>query len=482
MKFSRNKTVVILISTLLLLSMVTSIILPLITNAQVYPPPGTHVPSYAQLNVAPNPAGIGQSVTLNMYLAVPLETSGNNVATDRATGFMLEIKDPAGKTTTLGPFTADATGGTYTIFTPDQLGNYSIQFKYPGQLLTGNNATSNPRGWGGLITDPSNSPVVTLVAQEEMVTQSSYPVVPLPTSWWETPATAENIQEWYKICGPWLGLSANSFAATGSYNSSTYCNPYTASVRSGHVLWTKPWGPGGVAGGEFGGTESSNYWTTRQYSPNWAPVIMNGIMYSTQYTLGTSTGFNNGIVAVNLFTGETQFIINTTNALRCGSMFSYKNPNQYGVVGPYIWTTGTLPAADTGGIYLGNPSYMNTTGTQWNMYDGYTGRYVLSIVNGSGLTLSTDDQGGLVGYFINNTLGAELVHPNNAPDKIVNNTVPHLDCFNFTRALTTGTGLNFQPNRNAIIDFRSGIQFAEPIPNNISGLAINPVLGNKYGN
>ena len=303
--------------------------------------------------------------------------------------------------------------------------------------------------------------------QQEPVSRSSFAITPLPTSWWETPISAENIQEWSKIAGPWLGLSANSFATTGSYNTSTYCNPYTESVLAGHVIWTLPWGAGGVPGGDYGNTEDSNFWTTRQYSPNFAPVIINGIMYSSQYTFGLSTGANNGIIAVNLFTGEQLFAINTTNALRCGSLFTYKNPNQYGVVGPYLWTTGTLPASDTGGNFIAgagqSSSYANTTGTQWNMYDGFDGRYILSIVNGTGLTLSTDDQGGLIGYFINNTVGSEVVHATQTAPGVftrdfVANTGPHLDCFNFTTALTTG------------------MQFAMPIATNISGVAISPAL------
>ena len=45
---------------------------------QVTPAPGSEVASYAFLNVAPNPAGVGQTVTLNMYLAVPLLSTGFN--------------------------------------------------------------------------------------------------------------------------------------------------------------------------------------------------------------------------------------------------------------------------------------------------------------------------------------------------------------------------------------------------------------------
>ena len=51
--------------------------------------------------------------------------------------------------------------------------------------------------------------------QEEPISRSAYPITPLPTAWWESPVTAENVQEWYKISGPWLGISPNDFAATG---------------------------------------------------------------------------------------------------------------------------------------------------------------------------------------------------------------------------------------------------------------------------
>ena len=86
---------------------------------------------------------------------------------------------------------------------------------------------------------------------------------------------------------------------------------------------------------------------------------------------------------------------------------NYKHVNQYGALGPFIWTTGTLPAGDTGGTIPANAPGL----TQWNMYDAFNGHYMLSIVNGSGLTLGTDDQGDMIGYFINETAGTQVVHP-----------------------------------------------------------------------
>ncbi|MGD6850830.1 MAG: hypothetical protein ACQCN6_02075 [Candidatus Bathyarchaeia archaeon] len=462
MHIKSKKTAAISILTILLLGSIA------IVSAAVYYPEGTHVTSYAQINVAPNPIGIGQTVTVNMYLAVPLETS------EYVQNMTLYITDPNGHKETLGPFKSDTTGGTYYTFVPDIIGNYSIYWYYPGQTLGGEGSRG---GWNGLITDPSTSPTAILTVQEEPIIRNAYPITPLPNAWWETPVTAQNVQEWYKICGPWLGFSPLDFANTGGMGmnngfENNVCNPYTSDVLSGHVIWTLPWGAGGIPGGIYGGTESSNYWMTRQYSPNFAPVIMNGVLYSTQYTFAKSTGAQRGIVAIDLYTGEEKFVINTTNPLVTGMMPYYKNLNQYGVVGPFLWTTGTLPASDTGGVTL-----VNAPGTtQWNMYDAFDGKYVGSIVNGSsggsyrGMQIALDDQGGLVGYYLNTTAGSQRCYPGVAGEEsyIANNTGAHLDCFNFTTALLAGGGFP-QPNRNFVIDWSRGVQYAVPTATQIDG-------------
>ena len=87
---------------------------------------------------------------------------------------------------------------------------------------------------------------------------------------------------------------------------------------------------------------------------------MNGIMYSTQFPDDMGTNMAYGILATNLYTGETMWTLNTTNALRCGMVTSYHNINQYGVIGPFLWTTGTLPPADTGGYQIGGEEYRHT--------------------------------------------------------------------------------------------------------------------------
>ncbi len=318
---------------------------------------------------------------------------------------------------------------------------------------------------------------MTLVVQEEAISRSSYPITPLPTSWWETPVNAENVQEWYKICGPWLGFGNINFGQTGSYNATSFCNPYTPSVLSGHVLWTKVWANGGVVGGDAGGTEDTgHYWSTRQYQPQYAPVIINGILYSQTYDISTGANMGAGIQAVDIYTGETLYTINTTNALRCGMTTRYYQANQYGGVGPFIWTTGTLPASDTGG------SIPKNVGTQWNMYDALNGQYILSIVNGSALTLRPDENGNLIGYFLNNTVGpwSETVYPAPGQSKVVNGTGPHVTCVNMTMAMGT-TGGSFQPARNTVREMKTGYMWTVPVPTELNGAAINPPLAVREG-
>ncbi len=462
----------IFLTAILIISIAASLLVVPLAMGQVSLPPGTHIPTYANINVAPNPIGVGQEVTINYYLASPL------IDSSKPTNMTVKITDPNGKVITKGNLGGDTTGGSFMTYTPDIVGNWTFQLFYGGQNTTGSS------GFGGgpvtnkdLIEDPSESKIFTLFVQEEPVVQTGYPLTPLPTNWWETPVSAQNVQNWYKIMGPWLGLGTITFAQTGAYNVSSLCNPYTPSVTSGHVIWTKTWGAGGVVGGSAGGTEDSgSYWSTRQYWPQYAPVIMNGKMYSTYYP--ETTGYSNGIVCTDLYSGETLWKLNTTSVLKCGMTTQWKTPNMYGVIGPYIWTVGNLPASETGG------KLVQSTGgrTSFNLYSAETGQYVLSIVNGSSMQLKEDAQGNLIGYYLNSTVGTIRTYGpaasfGGAPlTGTVNITAGHpvLCCFNFSQAL--GNAWGWSPSQNTAIDFGLGVMWAKEIPTQINGVTINPAL------
>ena len=74
MKFAKNKTESIAIVIILVFSMTTSMIL--LPNVSAHTPPW-QVPTYAYINVAPQPIGTGQQATITFWLdKVPIGAEG----------------------------------------------------------------------------------------------------------------------------------------------------------------------------------------------------------------------------------------------------------------------------------------------------------------------------------------------------------------------------------------------------------------------
>jgi hypothetical protein len=468
----KNKTMAILIVAILIISIGTSMMLA--PNALAANP---SVATFAFISVAPDPVGLGQSVTIGMWLGLTPPTASGPYG-DRWEGFTVAVTKPDGTTETLGPFTSDDTGGTYTIYTPTQLGNYSFVFNYPGQTLAGKNlapgTAASIRAFIGYYYQPSISNMFTLEVQQEPVL--ARPITPLPTSWWQTPVNAQNVNLWYSLTGNWLGLGNIFSGNTGNYNFNGNYNPYTTAPKTAHILWTKPAAFGGVLGGEFGGDTTSNYYSTSQYEPKFAPVIINGVLYYTQYP-GSSTNPSDTI-AIDLFTGKTLWTLdalkqlpstsinqgngstlsvatgdfNTLSTagiptiLRCGQVFDYLSPNQYGALA-YIWTTGTpAQVASATNIRAGTITY--------NMFDAMTGDYILSIVNGSAMTLTTDKSGSLIGYYVD----------------AASNT---LNCWNSTKCIPMASaGWRWFPPQGGILPFNTGLMWSVPLATNISGVPL----------
>ena len=454
---SKNKFA-IAISLFLMLTMAISLVA--LPTANAHDPPWS-VPSYAFINVAPNPAGLGQTVTIGMWLQlIPPTASG--AAGDRWEGFKVTITRPGGQTETLGPFTSDDTGGTFTRYTPPEVGEYTFVFDFPGQTILGENNANPNNVFIGDYFEPAHSVTAHLLVQEEAI--PPLPVIPLPTQYWTRPVQSGN-GLWSTITGNWLGLGSHSFANTGRYNATGNYNPYSEAPLSPHVIWTKPVAFGGLAGGEFGGSDTSNFYATSQYEPKWAPIIMNGVMYYTTYP-GSSTN-PTGWNAVNLKTGETIWVNNADNLgggnpeqtaltssgvvtpLKCGQLLNMFNPNQYGNIA-YLWSTGT-------------PDGVVSSGTTYNMFDAMTGKYILSIVNASSLYLTEDNVGALIGYFIDNS---DRDHP-------------MLGLWNSSQAIlypnsqyvpgVTVQSWSWRPSQNGVIDFERGVVWRQPIATEING-------------
>ena len=252
MKINKNEKTAISIALLLITSMALSMLTIPNTNALTPAPGKMSIPTYAFLNVSPNPIGVGQTATINFFLNLVPPTAYYYYG-DRWHDMTILVTKPDGTTQTLGPFSSDATGGSFATFTPDQVGNYTIVFSFPGQIITGENpspivGTVAPESVGNYYM-PSTSEKAMLIAQQ---TPLEYlPVTPLPTEYWARPIFAMNTN-WNTISGNWLGLGlgGGGFAVTGGYNPNSNFNPYTAGPNAAHILWTSPYAPGGLIGGE----------------------------------------------------------------------------------------------------------------------------------------------------------------------------------------------------------------------------------------
>ncbi len=465
----KGKTMAILVSLLLTFSMTAS--MTLLQNASASSAP--QIPTYAFVNVAPDPAGAGQTVNIGFWLDIPPPTA-NGALGDRWEGLKVVVTAPDGTTTTLGPFASDDTGGTHADYTPTAVGNYTVAFSFPGQTLRGGTYAGEPSGYLGLAFigdyfEPSSA-TTTFMVQSTAV--PSVPQTPLPTNYWSRPI--ESVKDlWYTISGNWLGFGAMPFANTGEYNITGNYNPYSSAPTTAHIIWTKPVAFGGLVGGEFGGTSTSNFYSASQYEPKFAPIIMNGILYYTLYP--TTCTAPEGWVAVNLQTGQTLWTKNTTDALRCGQILDYVSPNQYGSIA-YLWSNPSVPglAATTG---------PNINGGTWNMWDAMTGNFILSIVGnpagtvtagGSAMTTTEDANGDLIGYYTN----VSYAMPGNPYTPVV---AESLNMWNSTQAILYPTGFvpgvtvanwMWRPVVDSTVNFDAGIVWSVPLPLSLSGVPL----------
>src|SRR5665648_1139456 len=84
--------------------------------------PSWSIPTYAYIVVSPDPIGVGQTVNVNFWINAPPPTAAAQYG-DRWSNLTVVITKPDGTQEKLGPFQSDTTGGTFTTYTPDTVGN-----------------------------------------------------------------------------------------------------------------------------------------------------------------------------------------------------------------------------------------------------------------------------------------------------------------------------------------------------------------------
>ena len=309
-------------------------------NAQAAPT----LKTYPIIDAVPNPVGVGEEVLVRMGI---IQATGD--VSYGWTGITVTVTKPDGTTQTLGPFTTDSTGATFTTFIPNQVGTYKLVTNFPRQINPVDffNVEGGNMIFAGTVMLPSVSQPLNLVVQQDPL--PPYPGHALPTEYWSRPIDPQ-LREWFRISGNWLSRSENAIAL---YNDDA---PETA-----HVLWAKAMTTGGLTGGLWGeGQVPSSAETGDAYEGKFAnSVVMNGVLYYNVAPQGfAGPTETNGIRAVDLHTGKELWFKNNT-FLSFGQILYFNSFNYDGVF-DYLW---------------------DASGPVWNAYDPFNGEWLYSMTN-----------------------------------------------------------------------------------------------------
>ena len=148
MQIVKSKTKSTFIALILMLTISITLISITLPSSNAHTPPYT-VPTDAYVTVSPGTIGLGQYCTIVVWLAQFSPTS-SGLSGQRWDGFLITITQPDGTNTTIGPWTCrSAAASDYQVFTPTELGNYTIVFSWPGEnVTTGNQPLPNTADLG----------------------------------------------------------------------------------------------------------------------------------------------------------------------------------------------------------------------------------------------------------------------------------------------------------------------------------------------
>jgi hypothetical protein len=348
------------------------------------------IPTFLFVTASPDPVGIGQIVYVGITFSRPTPT-GSGYTGDLYEDITLEITDPNGDTNTYGPYLASPVAGVVFNFTPDKVGNYTLQAFYPGQVLTGTNPnnptlSSSSRNLIGSKMLPSESNIKTLIVTTEQV-GPIYQTPPLPSEFWTRPIYATNWQ-WGQIGSNWFGVSGS-----GAYDSSGNVLPSGPAPNSAHIMWTKPTQFGGQPGSPIRSDSSTAYSSVSLLQNYFKPVtILNGILYYNKYA---GTGTLIGWEAIDVHTGKVVWDLPAgktgSESISYGQIVNYNNFQEFGS-NAILWST------------PGGGGFGGSSGSWMGIYDAMTGTFLANVTNTISVSRlidnSSDIQGTVIGYYV----------------------------------------------------------------------------------
>jgi hypothetical protein len=380
MKIAKNKAAATVIALFLVLSIAATLMTVLPTaNAAV-----TYHTSYVYVSVGNSVIGVGQSELLVMWPADLPPDIGEIAGTapgGRAAYYNvgINVTKPDGTTEEFIIAKTDPVGGGYVYYTPDTVGTYSVISWFPE---TWKNTTTNQIYYSAAV-----SYAVNFTVQQDPI--QPWPEAPLPTGYWSRPINDAS-RNWYVLGGNWLGGAHEQPPGAAGGTPSRWVDGL--GPESAHILWSKPYYLGGIMEERFGDTGSM---TGHYNGLSWTAIVLNGKMW---YTPRASNAQTQGVLCVDLYTGETLYFLNETMP-SFGQIYNYESPNEHGSY-TYLWRTsgvtlpemvrlaqakydgaGNLPLRLDANIEVNRTQTPISTGTVWEMLDGYTFKTICYVAN-----------------------------------------------------------------------------------------------------
>ena len=196
------------------------------------------------LSFRPTVVGLGQTVLVNLFVT-PAPGPGRKLLDYKVT-----ITEPDGTkdVRTMDSLVDDGTA--WFEFVPDQLGEWTLKFEFPGTYLPPGRYFEgdiiDASSGGSVYTEsayyqPVSTQEQTLTVQEQVV--ASWPPAALPTDYWTRPVSAVN-REWAPILGNYPWPYGND-----DYD---YAGPFVIAPNTAHVVWKRQGGVYGLVGAEMG--------------------------------------------------------------------------------------------------------------------------------------------------------------------------------------------------------------------------------------
>jgi hypothetical protein len=294
--------------------------------------PGKLEPTRSFLSFSPNPIGKGQSLLVNFWLNPALHVSRY------FKDYTVTITKPDGTTEIIkkNSYRADATA--WFEYVPDQAGEWTLKFDFPGGYFPPGNYTIFPGAFVGanivnfqssVYYEPSHTEEQKLTVQADFV--YSWPQAPLPTDYWTRPASILN-REWWPILGNYPGTGYEGggpmwdalYPDTNPAWSARYnFHPYVQAPNTAHIVWRRQGAIAGLIGGPAGqlGTTSGAGTPTVIYAGRCYQTVTKPVLTLQNGTYRTIPG--SVAQCYDLRTGEIYYEIPTADGGVTPSYIAY---------------------------------------------------------------------------------------------------------------------------------------------------------------